>query len=111
MDTLRTLPSGAFDVVICHNVLEYIEDKASIVRELSRVLRSGGTLLLLKHNRAGQVMQHAVLPDDFVGAGRLLDGKDDFSQQFGTIRYYEDNEPADRANELKLQAIYSIRAF
>ncbi len=71
MDTLRTLPSGAFDVVICHNVLEYIEDKASIVRELSRVLRSGGTLLLLKHNRAGQVMQHAVLPDDFVGAERF----------------------------------------
>jgi SAM-dependent methyltransferase len=37
---------GAFDVVLCTEVLEHVPDPVGVVRELGRVLRPGGTLLL-----------------------------------------------------------------
>ena len=38
---------GTFDTVLCLNVLEYVEDPATIIRSLGRVLNSGGTLTVL----------------------------------------------------------------
>ena len=46
-----------FDIVFCHNVLEYIEDKEPIVAELLRVLKSDGILSIVKHNRVGRVFK------------------------------------------------------
>jgi SAM-dependent methyltransferase len=37
---------GAFDVVLCTEVLEHVPDPVRVVRELGRVLRPGGTILL-----------------------------------------------------------------
>ena len=64
-----------FDIVLCHNVLEYIDDKERVVKELCRVLKPGGMLSVVKHNRAGRVMQMAVLLDELEKAHQLLDGK------------------------------------
>ena len=111
LEALRDLPSDGFDLVLCHNVLEYVPNKMPVVRELARVLKPGGTLSLLKHNRAGRVMQRAVLLDDLDGAERLLSGADDASQQFGPIRYYEDDDPPHWADELHLRAVYGMRVF
>ena len=36
------LPDGSFDVVICNNVLEHVEDDLQAMRELRRVLAPGG---------------------------------------------------------------------
>ncbi|MBQ2699864.1 MAG: class I SAM-dependent methyltransferase, partial [Clostridia bacterium] len=62
--SLSTFDDNTFDVVICHNVLEYIEDQQRIVQQLHRVLKPNGLLSIVKHNRAGRVMQMAVLLDD-----------------------------------------------
>ncbi len=40
---------GSYDVVLCSQVLEHVEDPAQAARELSRALRSGGWLLLTTH--------------------------------------------------------------
>jgi SAM-dependent methyltransferase len=40
---------GSVDVVLCSQVLEHVEDPAQAVRELFRVLRPGGWLLLTTH--------------------------------------------------------------
>jgi len=37
--------SGAFDCVLCSEVLEHVEDDAKAIRELRRVLKAGGTLV------------------------------------------------------------------
>jgi SAM-dependent methyltransferase len=37
---------GSFDVVLCTEVLEHVPDPAGVVREIARVLRPGGKLLL-----------------------------------------------------------------
>ncbi len=82
-----------------------------VINELCRLLKVGGTLSVLKHNRAGRVMQMAVLLDDIRKANDLLDGKDGVSSQFGAIRYYEDEQIAKWNTRLKLLEVFGIRVF
>lgn len=108
---LAEFADNTFDVIICHNVLEYIDDKEAIINELHRVLKPGGTLSIAKHNRAGRVMQMAVLLDDMEKAHALLDGKNSAASKFGEIRYYEDNMVSEWNPGLKLVDCYGIRTF
>jgi SAM-dependent methyltransferase len=43
------LPDSAVDVAICFNALDHMRDPQAALGELARVLRSGGTLLLMAH--------------------------------------------------------------
>lgn len=110
-NALRAFRDGTFDMVLCHNVLEYVDDKAAVARALARVLKRGGILSVAKHNRAGRVMQMAVLLDDFDKANALLDGGNSEASQFGAIRYYEDADILRWAPELTVSQILGIRAF
>ena len=92
IERVQTMQDASFDVVVCHNVLEYVNDKELYIRELARVVKPGGYLSLVKHNRSGRVMQMTVLLNDFVMANTLLDGGEGKSGQFGDIRYYEDED-------------------
>lgn len=108
---LSEFADNTFDMVVCHNVLEYIDDKQNIVNELCRVLKPGGYFSVVKHNRAGRVMQMAVLLDDFVKANDLLDGNNGMSAQFGEIRYYNDEMISQWSAGLKCVNCYGIRTF
>lgn len=108
---LSELEDHSFDLIVCHNVLEYIDDKEQIINELYRLLKTGGTLSIVKHNRAGRVMQMAVLLDNMEKANDLLDGNDGVSSQFGEIRYYEDEQIAKWNKGLKLIDTFGIRTF
>ena len=108
---LSQMEDNTFDVVFCHNVLEYIEDKEAVVKELCRVLKPGGMLSVVKHNRAGRVMQMAVLLDDMEKAHALLDGEDSAASKFGTIRYYEDEMISEWSAGLKCVDCFGIRTF
>jgi len=111
VSAIAEMEDDSFDMVFCHNVLEYIDDKAQVIKELCRVLKPGGQLSLVKHNRAGRVMQMAVLLDDFDKAHDLLDGKDSAASKFGAIRYYEDASVMDWAPALRLVESFGIRTF
>ena len=82
---------NSFDMILCHNVLEYIENKEPIVAELLRVLKPGGVLSIVKHNRAGRVFQSAVFGNDPKKALALLDNANDKSNYFG-IQYIYSND-------------------
>ena len=92
VNALASFENETFDVIICHNVLEYIDDKATVIKALTRVLKKDGILSIAKHNRAGRVMQMAVLLDDFEKANALLDGENSTASKFGAIRSYDDND-------------------
>ena len=111
VEALAKFADNTFDVVICHNVLEYADDKPAIVRELARVLKPGGFLSLVKHNRYGRVMQMAVLLDDCDKANALLDGEDSAASKFGRIRYYDDADIQAWCPGLVTEKTYGIRAF
>lgn len=109
--SLSQFEDGEFDVIICHNVLEYVDDKSAVVKELTRVLKPGGMLSIVKHNRTGRVMQMAVLLDDMEKANSLLDGEDSTASKFGTIRYYEDSKIQEWSPKLSPLDSYGIRTF
>ncbi len=111
VSALSVFNDEAFDIIICHNVLEYIDDKEIVVKALARVLKKDGILSIAKHNRAGRVMQMAVLLDDFEKANALLDGENSAASKFGAIRYYEDDDIIKWASELTLSEVFGIRTF
>lgn len=108
---LSEFADDTFDVVLCHNVLEYVEDPKTVIDQLHRVLRPGGLLSVVKHNRAGRVMQMAVLLDDLEKANALLDGENSTASKFGTIRYYEDEKIRQWNGGLKYKDCFGIRTF
>ena len=111
VNALSPFKNETFDMIICHNVLEYIDDKAAVIKALARVLRKDGIISIVKHNRAGRVMQMAVLLDDFEKANEILDGKDSTASKFGTIRYYEDNDITKWEPQITVSDIWGIRTF
>jgi len=61
---LDNFADETFDIVFCHNVLEYVETKEPIFEALLRVLKNSGTLSIVKHNRLGKILHNAVFTDD-----------------------------------------------
>jgi S-adenosylmethionine-dependent methyltransferase len=55
----------SFDVVVCHNLLEYSEDPAATVRDIAHVLGMDGVMSVLVRNRAGEVLKEAVKSGDW----------------------------------------------
>lgn len=111
VEELENFEDESFDAILCHNVFEYVRDRTEIVKEFSRILRSKGYLSVIKHNRAGRVMQMAVLLNNFEHANELLEGKNGQSQKFGTIHYYEDQELLSWFHDFKLEKVLGMRTF
>ncbi|SDX94993.1 Methyltransferase domain-containing protein [Modestobacter sp. DSM 44400] len=68
-------PEGNFDLVLCHSVLEVVDDPVSTLREIAAALRPGGQLSIATANRAGAVLARAVAGHP-VEARALLDDTD-----------------------------------
>jgi S-adenosylmethionine-dependent methyltransferase len=63
--------SAAADLVICHNVLEYVDSPADAMAAISRVLRPAATVSVLASNAVAAVLTQA-LAGRFAQARRLL---------------------------------------
>jgi 2-polyprenyl-3-methyl-5-hydroxy-6-metoxy-1,4-benzoquinol methylase len=83
---LTALPAGdLFDLVLCHFVLEVVDDPASTLRQIAGVLRPGGQLSTASANRAGAVLARAVGGHP-VEARALLAGEDPAPGRGGPAR-------------------------
>lgn len=69
---LDLVPEQSADVVLCHGVLEIVDDPAAALDTIARVLRPGGTLSLLVNQRHAAVVARA-MAGHFVQAKALLD--------------------------------------
>ena len=110
-EILREFEDESYDVIFCHNVLEYAEDRENIVREFCRLLKPDGMISVVKHNRPGRVMQMVVLLNEFGKAYDLLDGKDGTASQYGTIHYYEETDIPKWCDRLRIEKVCGIRTF
>lgn len=73
LDSLPDLvPAASVDVVLCHGVLEIVEDPAAALAALAEVLRPGGVLSLLVAQRHAAVIARA-MAGHFHQAMALLD--------------------------------------
>jgi len=57
---LAVVEPGSADLVLCHGVLEQVDDVVPAVRALAAVLRPGGTLSLLVAHRNAVVLSRAI---------------------------------------------------
>jgi ubiquinone/menaquinone biosynthesis C-methylase UbiE len=70
---LEIVPAASVDVVLCHGVLEVVDDPAAALATIATVLRPGGTLSLLVAQRHAAVLARA-MAGHFGQALALLDG-------------------------------------
>ncbi|MGY3703390.1 hypothetical protein BW731_02665 [Vagococcus martis] len=61
---LEQLPKNYYDLIICHNVLEYIDDYQKVCRIFSTLIKKDGLISIVKHNLNGTVLHNAILLDN-----------------------------------------------
>lgn len=111
IEYLTMIEDNTYDVVICHNVLEYADDKDEILKELGRVLKPGGKLSIIKHNVFGRALASAVFGDDPKASLNLLSGESEDSM-FGNRDVYPNEYLTDfYEGTMTLEEVYGIRAF
>lgn len=63
----------SFDIILCHNLLEYVDDPGAVLREAVRVMRDSSSILsVLVRNQAGEIMKAAVQTGDLTAAEHNL---------------------------------------
>lgn len=110
LDQLAGLEEASFEVILCHNVLEYVEDRKVILKEFTRLLKPGGLLSIVKHNEVGRVLQTVVFENDPQKALDLLAVQDLETHSMGLAQAYD----LDRAIEdlaLQVQDYQGLRIF
>ncbi|MBA3409740.1 MAG: methyltransferase domain-containing protein [Geodermatophilaceae bacterium] len=72
----EVVSAGSADLVLCHHVLEYVDEPSSAAAELAACVRTGGWVSLLAANQAAAVLSRAIggRPE---GALALLHGQSD----------------------------------
>lgn len=66
-------PAGSFDVILCHNVLEFVDKPEAVLRGAALALRDSSAILsVLVRNQAGEVLKGAIKSGDLTAAERDL---------------------------------------
>ena len=65
--------AGSFDVILCHNVLEFVDEPREVLRSAASLLRSASSIIsILVRNQAGEVLKAALLNGDLAAAERNM---------------------------------------
>lgn len=109
---LTNEPNNKYDCIICHNVLEYTDNRSKVLQEFERILKPDGFVSIVKHNRMGKIMQKAVFEYNLEETIALLKNEDVNSQSFGVIKEYETIVLEKYSDEkLIIDRFYGIRTF
>ena len=112
LDQVKKFESESFDIILCHNVLEYIDENCRVnyLAELKRVLKRDGKLSIIKHNQVGKIMQSVVFSNDVDQALDLLNGNEFKSVSFSQGTTYTIDELLEMS-KMKLENYQAIRTF
>jgi S-adenosylmethionine-dependent methyltransferase len=62
-----------FDVILCHNILEYVDAPCAVLRSAARALRDSSSIMsVLVRNQAGEVLKSAIQDGDLAAAEHNL---------------------------------------
>ena len=112
IEQLKEIQSHFYDMIICHNVLEYMNDREAVFQEFHRLLKDNGTLSLVKHNRAGKIMQKVVFENKIDEAIDLIEDKAATSVNFGKINEYSLHDLEKYTADLyNIHKVYGVRMF
>ena len=76
--------AASFDVILCHNILEYVDDPAAVLRGVARALRDSSAILsIVVRNQAGEVLKAAIQAGDLAAADVNLTAEWSFESLYG----------------------------
>lgn len=112
LEQVEKFEAESFDIVLCHNVLEYIEEnnREKYLSEFKRVLKRDGKLSIIKHNQVGKIMQAVVFSNDIDQALDLLKGNEFRSVSFNSGTTYTIDKLLE-ISKMKLVKYQAIRTF
>src|SRR6266704_2848322 len=65
--------AGSFDLILCHNILEYVDDPCAVLRSAARALRDPSSIIsVLVRNQAGEVLKAAIRDGDLAATEHNL---------------------------------------
>jgi S-adenosylmethionine-dependent methyltransferase len=65
--------AGSFDLVLCHNILEYVDDPCAVLRSAAGALRGPSSIIsVLVRNQAGEVLKAAIQDGDLAATEHNL---------------------------------------
>lgn len=76
---------GSFDLVLCHNLLQFVADVESTLVAVLEPLRAGGLLSVLAANAHSEPMRMALREMDLTGAYEALDAARHYTKTFGPV--------------------------
>jgi S-adenosylmethionine-dependent methyltransferase len=75
---------ASFDVILCHNLLEYVDQPTDVLCRAARVLRDTAAILsVVVRNRAGEVLKAAIQAGDLKAAEANLTAERGFESLYG----------------------------
>jgi S-adenosylmethionine-dependent methyltransferase len=100
--------AGSFDLILCHNILEYVDDPGAVLRGAARTLRDPfGIISVLVRNQAGEVLKAAIQGGDLAAAEHNLTAEwGDESLYGGRVRLFT----AKRLQAMLLESALAITA-
>jgi S-adenosylmethionine-dependent methyltransferase len=79
------VPAGGADLVLCHSLLEVVDEPAGVVRAVAAAMRPGGAASVLVANRAAAVLARA-MTGQLAAAAALLSEPDGRAGAHDTLR-------------------------
>lgn len=73
-----------FDVVLCHNVIQYITDMPDVLKIITQPLKQAGIISIISINRYSESLQAATLRRDLDEAYSKLDVRETYTPVFDT---------------------------
>ncbi len=85
--------AARFDLILCHNILEYVGDPSAICRTAAHALRDSSSMLsVLVRNQAGEVLRAAVRDGDLAAAERNLTAESAHESLYGgSVRLFTED--------------------
>jgi S-adenosylmethionine-dependent methyltransferase len=82
--------AGSFDLILCHNVLEFVDDPRAVLRSAARALQDSSSLIsILVRNQPGEVLKAALLNGDLAAADHTVTAEwGDESLYGGRVRLF-----------------------
>jgi S-adenosylmethionine-dependent methyltransferase len=107
--------AGSFDVILCHNVLEYVDDANAVLRAAVRGLRDPSSVVsIVVRNQAGEVLKAAIQNGDLTAAEDHLTVEwGDESLYGGKVRLFspETLQAMLAASSLTVTAVRGVRVL
>jgi S-adenosylmethionine-dependent methyltransferase len=102
----------SFDLILCHNVLEFVEEPEALLRCAPRVMSDSSILSVLVRNQAGEALKATLLTGDLAAAERTLTAEwGDESLYGGKVRLFapEGLQSMLAAASLAVSAVRGVR--